>query len=390
LAINYPTAPFTSGVDTKEKYIMKVMILSSFAAANFYFREDMIKAIVDKGHEVVVGAPEPAEDWKDRFLEIGAKYVSVSHLEKNGINPFKDTLAFFSLLDLIRKERPDKIFAYHAKTIVYGTVAASILGVKDIYIFFGGLGSVINGNGNGLISKILRLQYKAAIKRSRKVFLQNEDDIKKLLSLKLVKEEQIVRINGSGVNLEKFQKKPLPEDFTFLFVGRIIRDKGVLEYINAAKEVKTIYPNIRVQIIGYFDTNPSAITLDDLKPYIEDGTIEYLGYHEDVRPFLEKCTVFVLPSYHEGTPKSVLEAMAIGRPIITTDTVGCRETVINGLNGFLVPVKDSNALADRMIWMIENPEQLSEMAKESRKLCEQKFDVRKVNEVILSTMGLYT
>ena len=369
---------------------MKVMILSSFAAANFYFREDMIKAIVDKGHEVVVAAPEPVEDWKDRFFEIGVKYVSISHLEKNGVNPFKDTLAFFSLLDSIRKEKPDKIFAYHAKTIVYGTVAASILGVKDIYIFFGGLGSVINGNGNGLISKILRLQYKAAIKRSRKVFLQNEDDIKKLLSLKLVKEEQIVRINGSGVNLEKFQKKPLPEDFTFLFVGRIIRDKGVLEYINAAKEVKTIYPNIRVQIIGYFDTNPSAITLDDLKPYIEDGTIEYLGYHEDVRPFLEKCTVFVLPSYHEGTPKSVLEAMAIGRPIITTDTVGCRETVINGLNGFLVPVKDSNALADRMIWMIENPEQLREMAKESRKLCEEKFDVRKVNEVILSTMGLYT
>ena len=390
MAINYPTAPFTSGVDTKEKYIMKVMILSSFAAANFYFREDMIKAIVDKGHEVVVAAPEPVEDWKDRFFEIGVKYVSISHLEKNGVNPFKDTLAFFSLLDSIRKEKPDKIFAYHAKTIVYGTVAASILGVKDIYIFFGGLGSVINGNENGLISKILRLQYKAAIKRSRKVFLQNEDDIKKLLSLKLVKEEQIVRINGSGVNLEKFQKKPLPEDFTFLFVGRIIRDKGVLEYINAAKEVKTIYPNIRVQIIGYFDTNPSAITLDDLKPYIEDGTIEYLGYHEDVRPFLEKCTVFVLPSYHEGTPKSVLEAMAIGRPIITTDTVGCRETVINGLNGFLVPVKDSNALADRMIWMIENPEQLKEMAKESRKLCEEKFDVRKVNEVILSTMGLYT
>ena len=390
MAINYPTAPFTSGVDTKEKYIMKVMILSSFAAANFYFREDMIKAIVDKGHEVVVAAPEPVEDWKDRFFEIGVKYVSISHLEKNGVNPFKDTLAFFSLLDSIRKEKPDKIFAYHAKTIVYGTVAASILGVKDIYIFFGGLGSVINGNENGLISKILRLQYKAAIKRSRKVFLQNEDDIKKLLSLKLVKEEQIVRINGSGVNLEKFQKKPLPEDFTFLFVGRIIRDKGVLEYISAAKEVKTIYPNIRVQIIGYFDTNPSAITLDDLKPYIEDGTIEYLGYHEDVRPFLEKCTVFVLPSYHEGTPKSVLEAMAIGRPIITTDTVGCRETVINGLNGFLVPVKDSNALADRMIWMIENPEQLKEMAKESRKLCEEKFDVRKVNEVILSTMGLYT
>mgnify|MGYP000958977501 FL=1 len=367
---------------------MMVMILSSFAAANFYFREDMIKAIIDKGHEVVVAAPEPKKEWSKRFLEIGAKYVPIVHLEKNGMNPFKDFLAFFSLLHLIRKERPDKIFVYHAKTIVYGTIAASVLGVKDVYVFFGGLGSIINSEQSKVASKVLRLQYKVALKRSKKVFLQNEDDIKKLLSLNLVKREQIVRINGSGVNLEKFQEKPLPNDFTFLFVGRIIRDKGVLEYIEAAKIVKSIYPSVKMQIVGYFDTNPTAINMNNLELFIKQGIIEYLGYHEDVRPFLEKCTAFVLPSYHEGTPKSVLEAMAVGRPIITTDTVGCRETVINGLNGFLVPVKDSKALADKMIWMIENPEKLKEMAKESRRLCEEKFDVKKVNQVILDTMGL--
>jgi len=288
---------------------MMVMILSSFAAANFYFREDMIKAIIDKGHEVVVAAPEPKKEWSKRFLEIGAKYVPIVHLEKNGMNPFKDFLAFFSLLHLIRKERPDKIFVYHAKTIVYGTIAASVLGVKDVYVFFGGLGSIINSEQSKVASKVLRLQYKVALKRSKKVFLQNEDDIKKLLSLNLVKREQIVRINGSGVNLEKFQEKPLPNDFTFLFVGRIIRDKGVLEYIEAAKIVKSIYPSVKMQIVGYFDTNPTAINMNNLELFIKQGIIEYLGYHEDVRPFLEKCTAFVLPSYHEGTPKSVLEAM---------------------------------------------------------------------------------
>ena len=364
------------------------MILSSFAAANFYFREDMIKAMVNRGHEVVVVAPEPEKDWKEKFSSIGARYVSVSHIEKNGTNPFKDILAFFSLLHAIKSERPDKIFAYHAKTIVYGALAAKLAGIKDIFVFFGGLGSIINSDKSTPLRRILLLQHKVAIRNAKKAFLQNDDDIKKLLELKLIKKEQLVRINGSGVNLEKFRKKPLPSAFGFLFVGRIIRDKGIVEYLEAAREIKKRYPDVKLQIVGYFDTNPTAISKEYLESYIKDGSVEYLGYHEDVRPFLENCTVFVLPAYHEGTPKSGLEAMATGRPVITTDATGAREIVIDGVNGFLVPVKDVKALVEKMTWMIENRDQLQNMGDESRKLCEAKFDVRQVNSIILSTMGL--
>ena len=367
---------------------MKVMILSSFAAANFYFREDMMKAMIKKGHQVVAAAPEPAEVWKEKFSSIGVKYVSIKHIQKTGMNPFDDLKGFFSILKILKKEQPDKIFAYHAKTIVYGSFAAKLLGIKEIFIFFGGLGSIINNDKFSLVKKILGLQYKIAIKHAKKVFLQNEDDIKKLLDLGLVKKEQVVRINGSGVNLEKFRQKPFPQRFTFLFVGRIIKDKGIIEYLEASKEVKKQYPDIKIQIVGYFDTNPTAISENDLKVYTNKGVVEYLGYHEDVRPFLEKCTVFVLPSYHEGTPKSVLEAMATGRPIITTDVPGCRETVIDGENGFLIPAKNTEALIEKMIWMIENKDLVENMGHKSRKLCELKFDVNKVNDIILKTMQL--
>ena len=367
---------------------MKVMILSSFAAANFYFREDMMKAMIKKGHQVVAAAPEPAEVWKEKFSSIGVKYVSIKHIQKTGMNPFDDLKGFFSILKILKKEQPDKIFAYHAKTIVYGSFAAKLLGIKEVFIFFGGLGSIINNDKFSLVKKILGLQYKIAIKHAKKVFLQNEDDIKKLLDLGLVKKEQVVRINGSGVNLEKFRQKPFPQRFTFLFVGRIIKDKGIIEYLEASKEVKKQYPDIKIQIVGYFDTNPTAISENDLKVYTNKGVVEYLGYHEDVRPFLEKCTVFVLPSYHEGTPKSVLEAMATGRPIITTDVPGCRETVIDGENGFLIPAKNTEALIEKMIWMIENKDLIENMGHKSRKLCELKFDVNKVNDIILKTMQL--
>lgn len=367
---------------------MKVMVLSSFAASNFYFREDMMKAMIKKGHQVVVAAPEPVEDWEEKFSSIGVKYVSIKHLQKTGMNPLQDLKGFFSILNVLKKEKPDKIFTYHAKTIVYGSLAAKVLRIKEIFIFFGGLGSIINNDKFTLVKKILILQYKIAIKHAKKVFLQNEDDIKKLMDLGLVKKEQVVRINGSGVNLEKFSQKPFPHQFTFLFVGRIIKDKGIIEYLEAAKEIKRLYPNVNIQIVGYFDTNPTSISANDLKVYTNKGVVEYLGYHDDVRPFLEKCSVFVLPSYHEGTPKSVLEAMATGRPIITTDVPGCRETVIDGENGFLIPPKNTEALIEKMIWMIENKDLIEKMGHKSRKLCELKFDVNKVNDIILKTMEL--
>jgi glycosyltransferase involved in cell wall biosynthesis len=195
-------------------------------------------------------------------------------------------------------------------------------------------------------------------------------------------------VKGSGVNMDKFKNKPIQDYPVFLFVGRLIRDKGVLEYIEAAKLVKRRYPEAKIQIVGYFDTNPTAISPKEFHSYLDNGMIEYLGATDDVRPFLEKSSVFVLPSYHEGIPKSVLEAMAMGRPIITTDAPGCKETVLEGVNGFLVPVKDSEKLAEKMIWMIENKDKAIKMGQQSVRICKENFDVKKVNEVLLKTMNL--
>lgn len=369
---------------------MKIMVLSSYAPTLIFFREDMMSAMINNDHEVIAAAPEAEEEWVHKFKECKIKYVSIQGVERTGTNPIKDIIGFFSILRALIKEKPDEVFAYQAKTIIYGCIAAKLSGIKGIYALMGGLGSIFRNEESKVIAKIiLKIEYKVAFFCCKKVFFQNRDDCKELINTGLIKEHKVVMINGSGVNLDKFSEKPISHNPVFLFVGRIIKDKGIIEYIEAAKIVKKKYPNARIQIVGYFDTNPTAISKEEINKYVDNGTIEYLGATDDVRPFLERCSVFVLPSYHEGTPKSVLEAMATGRPIITTDAPGCRETVINGINGYLVPVKDIDELAGKMIWMIEHTEEAEKMGQESLRICKEKFDVNKVNEVILKTMGLF-
>jgi glycosyltransferase involved in cell wall biosynthesis len=367
---------------------MKIMVLSSYAPTLFFFREDMMNSMIKKGHEVIAVAPEQEKEWAHKFKRINVKYISVNGIERTGTNPIKDVIGFFALLKAIKREKPDKIFAYQAKTIIYGSIAARILGIKEIFALMGGLGSVFRNDGKSLAKEIMKVEYKLAFSLCKKVFFQNKDDRSEIINSGLIKEDKIALINGSGVNLEKFKEKPFPKNTVFLFVGRLIKDKGVIDYIDAAKIVKEMYPEVKIQIVGYFDTNPTAVKEEEINKQVADGIIEYLGSTDDVRPFLENCSVFVLPSYHEGTPKSVLEAMATGRPIITTNAPGCRETVVNRENGFLVPVGNPELLAQKMIWMIEHPEQVAIMGKESIELCKEKFDVNKVNEVILKTMNL--
>lgn len=367
---------------------MRIMVLSSYAPTLFFFREDMMAAMIKNGHEVCAVAPESKEEWGSRFEKRNIKYVSI-RVDRTGTNPIKDIMAFLSILKAIIKEKPDKIFAYQAKTIIYGSIAAKIARITEVYALMGGLGSVLRSeNKKSLARNILKLEYKVAFKCCKGVFFQNKDDYKEMANLDIIKPDKVIMINGSGVNLLKFTPKTIPTKPVFLFVGRIIKDKGVLEYIQAAKIVKEKYPNARIQIVGYFDTNPTAIKPEEIKRYVDSGIIEYLGSTDEVRPFLERCSVFVLPSYHEGTPKSVLEAMATGRPIITTDAPGCKETVIDGVNGCVIPVKNVSALAEKMIWMIEHPEEVSRMGQESLRICQEKYDVNKVNEIILKAMSL--
>lgn len=369
---------------------MKIVVLSSHTSSLFWFRMDMMKEFIKNGHTTIAIGPESEDEWNYKFKEHDIEYQQI-YVDRNGVNPLKDIKTIIQLHKFMKREKPDKVFAYQAKTIIYGSIAAKLNGITEVYPLIAGLGSIFRGTGfkNKIIKLIMAIQYWIACKYSKKVFFQNRDDKSEFINNGLLGKEKAVIINGSGVNLEKFKPVKLPQENTFLFIGRLIKDKGIMEYLEACKIVKTKYYDVRCLLVGPYDSNPSALKPEELKPYIDGEIIEYFGEKKDVRPFIAQCSTYVLPSYHEGTPKTVLEAMAMGRPIITTDAPGCRETVIDGLNGFLVPVKDSEKLARKMIWMIEHKEEVEKMGQESRKICEEKFDVNKVNEVILKTMGLY-
>ena len=239
-----------------------------------------------------------------------------------------------------------------------------------------------------LVRAVMTRLYRASLRACPAVFFQNRDDEALFRARKMLRKEKSVLLRGSGVNLDHFAPKPLPEEPTFLCIARLIRDKGVGEYLQACRIVRQKYPSVPCLLLGPYDSNPSAIRPEELLPYLQEQVVTYCGEQEDVRPYLERCSVFVLPSYREGTPKTVLEAMATGRAILTTDTVGCRETVREGENGFLVPVKDASALAERMCWFLEHSEEIPRLAENGRRMAEELFDVRKVNASICETMGL--
>ncbi len=368
---------------------MKILVLSSHTPSLFWFRLDMMHAFQAKGAEVIAVGPDSNEKWFADFKEKGIEYRSIP-ISRNGLNIFTDIKTFKALMGLVRETRPDKIFTYQAKTIVYGTLAAKFVGYAEVYPLVAGLGSIFRGHGikNKIVKAILGLQYKLAFRYSKKVIFQNTDDKSELLRLGLLVEEKACMIHGSGVNTSKFTPTAFPKKKAILYIGRLIGDKGVWEYLALAKRLHDNRNDIRCLLVGPYDTNPSAITPEELSPYIDGGIVEYLGEQKDIRPYVEQCTVYVLPSYHEGTPKTVLEAMSMGRPIVTTDAPGCRETVVNGVNGYLVPVRNVDALEKAVLNILSNPKLITAFGRKSREIAESKFDVNKVNDSIMGIMSL--
>lgn len=369
---------------------MKVLLLSSHTPSYFWFRVDMMKDMLLAGWEVVAAGQMPEAEWSDKFSEIGVRYVQIN-VARNGLNPLGDLTTLSELKRLIQSERPDKIFAFQAKTIVYGAMAARQMGITEFYPMVGGLGSIFRGHGlkNKVLRAIMLRLYKQAFTKSRKVFFQNNDDKKVMVDAGLLPESQIVMIHGSGVNLHNFAVVDIPQSPAFLYIGRLIKDKGVCEYLESCRKIKQILGDkVRCMLVGPFDSNPSALKPQELQPLIDSGVIEYFGEQSDVRPFIAQASIYVLPSYHEGTPKTVLENMAMGRPIITTDVPGCRETVVNGSNGYLVQAKNVDALVDKMQYLAQRPDLVLKMGRKSREMAESTFDVKAVNRTILSTMGM--
>ncbi|WP_288368521.1 glycosyltransferase family 4 protein [uncultured Alcanivorax sp.] len=371
----------------------KFLLLGSYPDSLLNFRGDLIDALLLKGYEVHVAAPDLALDSEIRAcLELKGCVVHNVLLSRAATNPIQDIKTFFLLLKLIKEVRSAYVLTYTIKPVIYGSIAAWVLGVPQRYALVTGLGYAFTGDAKGLrrvLRYIVQRLYRLALSRTGKVFFQNPDDET------LFREKKILSpaipsciVNGSGVDISKYSVCPLPEQPVFLMIARLLGDKGVREYAQAAVVVKRVYPEARFLLVGWIDNNPDAITEQELDKWISEGAVEFLGKLSDVRIAIQHSSVYVLPSYREGTPRTVLEAMAMGRAVITTNAPGCRETVINGDNGYLVPVRDVQALAAAMVTAIESPDDRARMGGRSRAIAEEKYDVHKVNEVMLQEMGI--
>ena len=370
---------------------MKILIVAGRAESLINFRGVLIGDLIHKGHEVYVAAGDITENLeiKTKLIHLGCK-THAYFLKRTGTNPIEDLLTLLSLLRLMLVIKPDCVFSYTIKPVIYSLLAAQITGVKKKYCLISGLGYAFQGESKrNLLQEIAQRLYQYAIRCANKVFFQNVDDQQLFLSKGLLNNTPSVIVNGSGVDLNHYITQPLPKtNIVFLMLARLLGDKGVREYANAAKLVKAEYPLVQFNLAGALDINPSAISKEELDGWISSGTINYLGNLSDVRPAITACHVFVLPSYREGTPRSVLEAMAIGRAIITTNAPGCKETVQHGINGFLVPVKNVIELQAAMLSLINNPLMLQTMANESLNLVKEKYDVHKVNQHLITEMNL--
>lgn len=321
---------------------------------------------------------------------LGASFRSYS-VERNGLNPFADLKTLVAIKSALREIEPEHVLAYTIKPIIWGGIAARLIGFKGFNAMITGLGYAFEKGSfvRNTINFIVKHLYKFALKNSKSVIFQNQDNRKLFVSLGLAEADKCHRVFGSGVDIEEYQQKPLPnKEPTFLLIARLLGDKGIREFAKAAKIVKQQYPKAKFQLLGPYDSSPDKISAAEVTQWQADGQIEYLGETKNVKPFIEACHIYTLPSYHEGLPRTVLEAMSIGRPILTTDAPGCRDTVENANNGWLVPVRNIDVLVSRMIWFIENPEKWQSMANRSRTLVENKFNVNQVNETISNIMKL--
>ena len=322
-------------------------------------------------------------------------------MARAGMNPISDLKVIKTYYEVIKAGKYDLVHSYTAKPNIYGSIAEKKAGVKRIYPTVNGLGyAFTNDTSTGFKSKIVRVVtsalYKIAFNCATKVFFQNADDADEMVRRKLVSREKCVVISGSGIDLDMFPYSEMSvEPMKFMIATRLLVAKGVREYFEAARMVKKVHPEVVFQIAGALDPNPDGIKQEELDSYIEDGTVEFLGYVDMTKALID-CSVFVLPSfYREGVPHSVLEAMGIGRAVITCNTPGCKETVRDAddsgkdKNGFLIESKNSQILAEKMIWMIEHPDDVKAMGKESRKYAEERFDADIVNRIMMETMGIY-
>lgn len=367
---------------------MKILVISPKNKTIINFRGDLIKDMISNGNDVYVIGPN--KEFEEDIINLGVSAFYEVPLVKDNTSILGDLSYLRNLIDIIKQVQPELVFQYTIKPVIYGSIAARICGIKKIYPMITGLGRVYASKNikTKFIRIVTKTLYKIAFKNCKKVIFQNKDDVNEFVSKKYLHSDKCVIVNGSGVNMTRFYKSELPTEPVFLMVSRIIKEKGVLDFALAAREVKKKIPNARFIVLGGYDTSIGALKKEDLKEFVDDGSIELLGEVKDPVSYYCQSSVFVLPSYYrEGLPRTILEGMACGRPVITTDWTGCREPIIDGVNGFLIPIKRPDILADKMYELADDTSKLSKMANAAYVICKEKFEVGIVNQQMREIIG---
>lgn len=375
----------------------KIILIGTVASSFYGFRADLIRALLKQGHTVYAFTSEYTLDDLKKINSLGA--ISITYqLNRGGLNPITDIISAYKLAKKIRKIKPDLVFSYFSKPVIWGTIAAKLAKVPKVIGMLEGLGYTFTEQPEGLNKKIQFIKtvqvllYKLALPQLDKLIFLNPDDPKDLVEKYAIKVRKVEVLGGIGLNLKDYQYQPISNinyPVKFLFIGRLLKEKGIYEFVQAAKLIKKLYPDSQFTVLGAIDHhNLGALQQTELDDLISSNIIHYPGHVNNVSDWIADSHVFVLPSYREGVPRSTQEAMAIGRAIITTDVPGCRETVENGVNGFLVPKWNPEALAEKMIYFIEHPEQIEKMGYESYKIAQEKFDAEKVNQRLMNILGL--
>ncbi|NQX55855.1 glycosyltransferase family 4 protein [Pedobacter panaciterrae] len=359
------------------------------------FRGKLIEALIVK-HEVIIFTPKiEHQEIKNKLSEMGVRVY------ENGLNPsnvsiVSDLKYLFELRRLIKATKPDVFFPYTFKPVIYGAFVARFCRVNHITPMLTGLGyNFLNvGSRKTVVQKITRILLKLSLRASKRlqIIFQNKDDYNTLIRANIITNKNIAHVvNGSGVDLSHYEYSP-PDlnNISFLMISRLINAKGIKEYYYAAKQIKEKFPDVVFKLIGPYDDNIDAISADLFSRIKTDGTIQYFGLVDDVRPYINQSSVIVLPSYYgEGVPRCLLEGMAMGRAVITCNSVGCRETInplLRKANGFLVPIKDIQQLASKMEYYIRHTDDVARFGLNGRKYASEKFDVNKVNQTMVNIL----
>jgi glycosyltransferase involved in cell wall biosynthesis len=368
---------------------MRLVIASTAGESLIKFRGHLIGEWVRRGCEVWCISIEPKEDIEKSITALGAHYYQVEG-NRTGTSVLDGLRMISKYKKAFNDIKPDACFLYMSKPIAFGGIAAIQCNIKEMYVFQTGLEIAFYSTGihNSIIRCVLKILYRYVHAHCKTVFFMCHEDEKKMLSWKLVSQNQAYYVDGSGVDMKKFTRQDLPEGPVVLMVARLVWSKGIREYVEAAKLVKLKYPNVRFLLVGGLDENSEALSKAELNNLTKAGIIEYKGYQNDVRPFLKECSIFTLPSYHEGKGTAILEAQAVGRPIVTTDAPGCSETVIDGYNGFIVPAHSGVELAKKIEMLVKDSTLRETMANNAYEHCKKTFAAEIISNNICNRMGI--